>query len=278
MISNKTQQQNKTKLWNQYRKFRITASKCKRALQKPTTSPTKATNDILHYKPNLQSQKMRQGLQDESKILKLYEDKLDCKVHKVGFIISGTRPFLGTSPDEDEEKRIFPKDMSLQQAICSRGICKMHCVNLTLNKNHQYFYQVQQQLYCMEYKHADLILSDLTDMLIFGIKKTREFADTVVPKLEEFYENNIAIDLAYPRLALGLPRLANVLRNNQTIAKQKKYVYNMFSLANNRVDRQLVLNSFLFTFEMVCNFCYINNRNFQESMKPKDPVQGRLGQ
>ena len=104
--------------------------------------------------------------------------------------------------------------MSLQQAVCSAGICKMHCGNLILNKKHQYFYQVQQQLYCKEYKHADLVLSDLKELLIFDLKKNREFADKVVLKLELFYDNYIAVELAHLRLAFGLPRLGKVLRNN----------------------------------------------------------------
>jgi hypothetical protein len=220
MISNKTQQQSKTKLWNEYRKYRITASKCKRALQNPTTSPTKAISEILHYKTNFQTQKMRQGLEDECKILKLYEDKLGCKVHKVGFIISSTHPFLGASPDGEvfkrclvEVKRIFPGEMSLTQAVCKRRICKMQCGNqLVLNEKHQYFYQVQQQLYCMEYEHSDLVISDLKDILIFSVKKKTHFANTVVPKLEEFYNKYLATELAYPRIALGLPRLGKVLR------------------------------------------------------------------
>lgn len=221
MINIKTQQQSKTKHWNQYRKYRITASKCKRALQKPTTSPTKAICEILHYKTNVQTQKMMQGLEDEKIILKMYEDKLGCKVHKVGFIISSTHPFLGASPDGEvfkrclvEVKRIFPGEMSLKQAVCKRGICKMKCDNLVVNENHQYFYQVQHQLYCMEYEHVDLVISDLKDIIILSVNKSKDFANTVVPKLEDFYDKYIAVELAYPRIALGLPRLGKVMRGN----------------------------------------------------------------
>jgi hypothetical protein len=162
IICNKTQQQSKTKLWHNCRKYRITASKCKRVLQKPTTSPTKAISEILHYKINFQTQKMRRGLKDERKILTLYEEKLGCKVHKVGFVISSTHPFLGASPDGEvfkrclvEIKRIFPGELSLTQAVCKRGICKMQGDNLVVNEKHPYIYQVQQQLYCMEYLYYE---------------------------------------------------------------------------------------------------------------------------
>lgn len=84
--------------------------------------------------------------------------------------------------------------------------------NEVLNENHQYWYQVQHQLYCREYEYADLVISDLKDIIIFSVNRSRKFANSVVPKLEEFYDKYIAIELAYPKIALGLPRLCKVLR------------------------------------------------------------------
>ena len=97
---------------------------------------------------------MRQGLEDERKILKLYEAQLGCKVHKVAFVISLSHPFLRASPNGVvlekclvEVKRIFsnPKEMPLTEAVCKRGIFKMHGGNLVVNKNDQteYYYQIQ---------------------------------------------------------------------------------------------------------------------------------------
>ena len=42
---------------------------------------------------------MKQGLKDEKKLIRLYENKLDCKVSETGFVISQSYPFLGASPD-----------------------------------------------------------------------------------------------------------------------------------------------------------------------------------
>lgn len=90
----------------------------------------------------------------------------------------------------------------------------MKCDNLVVNENHQYLYQVQHQLYCMEYEHTDLVISDLKDIIILSVTKSKDFANTVVPKLEDFYDKYIAVELAYPRIALGLPRLGKVMREN----------------------------------------------------------------
>lgn len=44
--------------------------------------------EILHYNGQYQSNKMKQELKDEKKIIWQYENKLDCKVSETGFVIS----------------------------------------------------------------------------------------------------------------------------------------------------------------------------------------------
>ena len=218
-IKEETKQQSGSQEWFEARKIRITASKCKRAIQRPTTSPTKAMIEILHLKENFQSQQMKQGLEDETKILKMYEEKLGCTVSKVGFIISSTHPFLGASPDGEvlekclvEVKRIFPGTMTLEEAVCRRGICKKSSNGLIVNQKHAYFYQVQQQLFCSGFKYEDLVLSDLKEIIVLSIKKCSSFSIQCIPKLQVFYDQFIALELAYPRVALGLPRLGKAVR------------------------------------------------------------------
>ena len=63
----------KSKQWYLQQHVRITTSKCKRVLIKPTTSPTKAIRGILHYNGDYQNAMMRQGLQDEKQITTMYE-------------------------------------------------------------------------------------------------------------------------------------------------------------------------------------------------------------
>ncbi|CAB4022385.1 Transposon Tf2-9 poly, partial [Paramuricea clavata] len=59
-ITNATKKQSKSKEWYLHRHVRITASKCKRALLKPTTSPSKAIREILHYNGDYQSTMIKQ--------------------------------------------------------------------------------------------------------------------------------------------------------------------------------------------------------------------------
>ena len=49
--------------WNIHREVRVTASKCHRvATLQATTSPTKAVQEILHYKQIPQTRAMKEGL------------------------------------------------------------------------------------------------------------------------------------------------------------------------------------------------------------------------
>jgi hypothetical protein len=216
-ITNATKKQSKSKEWYLHRHVHITASKCKQALLKPTTSPTKAIREILHYNGDYQSTMMKQGLEDEKSITKLYEDKIGCKVNETGFIISRSHPFLGATPNGDvdggliEIKRIFSNGLTLCDAVCKRNICKQSSHGLVVNKNHKFYYQIQLQMFCAECNWTDLVLSDLNDLIILHIKKCNRFLSSIIPKLELFYDKNIALELAYPRVAYGLQRLSKLI-------------------------------------------------------------------
>lgn len=77
--------------------------------------------EILHYNNQYQSNKMKQGLKHEKKIIWLYENKLDCKFSETSFVKSQSYSFLGASPDGEihgglvDMKRIFkiPKESSM---------------------------------------------------------------------------------------------------------------------------------------------------------------------
>ena len=129
--------------------------------------------EILGYKNQYQSAMMKQGLKDEKSILSLYEKQLDCKVDDTGFLISWSHPFLGASPDGEvdgglvEIKRIFPNGSTLSEAVCKRYICKGTTHGLAVNKNHKFYYQVQLQMFCAECNWADLVLSDMNDLMLY---------------------------------------------------------------------------------------------------------------
>ena len=96
---------------------------------------------------------------------------------------------------------------------CKGPICKKTSNGLIVNQNHAYYYQVQQQLFCSGYKYEDLVLSDLKEVIIFSIKQNSSFSKKYLPKLQNVYDQYLAPELAYPRVALGIPRLGKVLED-----------------------------------------------------------------
>ena len=66
-----TRDQSQSSMWFAHRSRRITASKCKHALMKEGTSPSKAMGEIL-YNSNYQSEHMRDGIKSESEVIKQY--------------------------------------------------------------------------------------------------------------------------------------------------------------------------------------------------------------
>ena len=69
MIEKQTRPQAKCEEWYKQRKTRITASKCKRAFIKATTSPTKAIKDIMGMNASVSTRFMKDGLASEPEII-----------------------------------------------------------------------------------------------------------------------------------------------------------------------------------------------------------------
>ena len=65
------------------KKIRIAASKCKREIQRPATSPISQAMIVIFYiMDNFKRQQMQQLLENERKVVTMYEETLGCKVNK----------------------------------------------------------------------------------------------------------------------------------------------------------------------------------------------------
>ena len=93
---------------------------------------------------------MKEGIEAESRIISEFEKDTELTVHKSGFVISETHPFLGASPDGIidnhtivEVKNIQVKEgESHEDAMCRLGIYKKHGSVIEINKNHGYYHQI----------------------------------------------------------------------------------------------------------------------------------------
>ena len=211
--------------WNEYRKVRITASKCKRvAAMKETTCPKSALEEILQYKQPYQSDLMREGLQKESEIIGEYITEMHRNGHEVtvtksGFVVSATHGFLGSSPDglvhdpleSSSDGLVEAKYITvnsgetLRDALLRKGICKLvGGQKMTINRNHQYFYQVHQQMFCTKKCWTDFVVKGGSEIYTERLYFDESFWNNVLPKLERFFNNVMLPELAYPRVKHGL--------------------------------------------------------------------------
>lgn len=241
-IEKETVGQSANENWNLHRKIRITASKCHRiATLQATTSPTKAIEEVLHYKQIPQTRAMKEGLSREGAVIAEYikSKKLDNQnviVQPCGLFISKSHNYLAASPDGlvynadstelnssglVEIKIVFLKENeTLYQALVRKRIFLPGSTDghLVINQKHKYHYQVQQQMFVAQKSWVDLVVKGVKDLpdrsivdtdgvFISTVNFNREFWTSVLPKLEAFYNEHILVELAYPRVKFGLSRL-----------------------------------------------------------------------
>ncbi|XP_028416033.1 uncharacterized protein LOC114539596 [Dendronephthya gigantea] len=217
-IERETRGQHKNPLWFTHRMPRITASKCKRAIQKVTTSPTKALRDILGYNKLIQTSYMQDGKDSEHKIIEMYEQRNNVNVQPCGFFISVTHPFLGATPDclvgdegIIEVKKIHPHTAeSLLDALKRQCILKETGNQISFNNNHPYYYQIQQQLFCSRRLWADFVASDGKAIFVLNTAYCQKFWEQQLPRLRKFYYAIILLELAYPRVKFGHSRIGKL--------------------------------------------------------------------
>ena len=231
-IEKQTKDQSSNKSWHFHRQYRITASKCYRAaVLKSTTSPTKAVHDILYGKV-VPTKQMRRGLEMESEIMDNYvKEQHKCghsnlSVEKSGLIVGKFEDgFLGASPDglvhdpicSDDPNGLLEmkfidteENESLNNAMKRKNICIQDSKRdtVTLNRNHKYFYQIQQGMYLSDRNWTDFVVagSRSLGMHIERVTFDSHWWDRIKDKLKDFYDKYILIELAYPKIKYGLPR------------------------------------------------------------------------
>ena len=137
------------------------------------------------------------------------------------FFVSLSHPFLGASPDgivNDhgdrgllEMKFIQQSETeTLEEALINKRICIATNSNLEFNKNHQYFYQVQQQMFVTGKKWEDFVVKGSfcnCPLFIQRVFYNEEFWKPVLLKLEEVFKNCMIPEIAYPRIKYVNARL-----------------------------------------------------------------------
>ena len=94
-IAEETREQQSCRMWYEVRQHRIALSQCERCILRPTTSSTKALQEVLMYGTKVQTRAMKIGIKWESKIVEQFKNETGHHVPKMEFAISEAHPFYG---------------------------------------------------------------------------------------------------------------------------------------------------------------------------------------
>ena len=120
-------------------------------------------------------------------------------------------------------KKIHPRmGETLESALLRLNIIKRTNGCLSVNENHQYYYQMQQQLFCAERKWVDFVASDGYTLFVKRVLLDHDFWTRNLPRLQRFYYNVILLELAYPRVKNGLERIGKCGIDFSTLSALRK--------------------------------------------------------
>lgn len=173
--------QSKSILWFEHRKGRITSSifgaVSRMSLEKPSRS---LLDRILQVKPMPNVPALEWGRKNEEVARKAYVEMVDpnhtnFKVTQTGLHLHPAYPFLGASPDS-----------LVECSCCGDGLLEIKCPYSKReidNRKHDYFKQIQGQLFICNRSYCDFVCWTLKGMHIERIHKDERTFLLIAPKL-----------------------------------------------------------------------------------------------
>lgn len=214
-IESRTQEQRKSAEWYRQRIGRVTASifknVCNTTIEKPSLSLIK----LICYPQNISTRAMKWGIEHEETAINAYRKEVQKHhanfiINKVGFVVSTMWPQLGASPDGLiycdccaggclEVKCPFTlreagnlRDYAAQRDSCLK--CDEKGV-VQINKKHQYYYQVQAQIFICNLLYCDFVVWCPNFTHIERVLPDLEFWEGALDKVLNFHANVIMPEL-----------------------------------------------------------------------------------
>ncbi|WAR31610.1 ING4-like protein [Mya arenaria] len=200
-----TRLQSKSKLWNQFRAGRITASNMRSVVFTDPDKPSKSLVKKICYPETqcFQTEAMKWGTVNERVALKQFVEYTSPKhenllVRESGFIISEDLPCIGASPDGItacdccgnaciEIKCPFnARNDKIDENTCDFLVLKND--QLHLSENHKYYYQIQTQLGVCKQEMCFFVVWTLCDLFIKEVKFNPIVWEDICSKSKGFFE------------------------------------------------------------------------------------------
>ena len=214
-------------LWYAERQKRITASKVGGiAKMRKGTKRANKVKQMLYSKFH-GNKHTSYGLDNEDPAREAYISYMHQSGHNglstsnVGLVISSENPWLAASPDDrvHDPQASLPhglseyknpsaaKDMTIDEA-CEKikGFCiknNMNTKHKHLDTNHNYYYQIQCQLYCDKKQWCDFVVKTENDLYVERVYRNETWWSTQLKTLEDFYFNALLPEIACPRIHSG---------------------------------------------------------------------------
>lgn len=209
LIEKATIAQSKSNLWFEIRMGRITASKFKASCATNLDTPSISLLKSICYplEKRFSTPATDWGTKNEKVALKIYAEimkpsHIDFNIQETGICLNKTWLFMGASPDS-----------KIECACCGKGVVEVKCPytlkdktilekcetdtnfcltmvgdKFTLKKTHQYYYQVQAQIFLCNVSYCDFVLySPHEATFMERILPDDAFWVTNVEKAEQFF-------------------------------------------------------------------------------------------
>lgn len=215
-IEKSTIEQASSSLWYRFRAGRITASNfksvCRTSVEHPSVSLIKRICFPENYV--FSSSSVQYGRENEKKARNTYFKKnsklhSNLKIVDCGLKVNREFPHIGASPDGIvtcdccgtgvvEVKCPFSQRNSRTlKAIFSKKNSPLIMVNgsLIMNKKHQYYYQIQMQMFVSDVAYCDFVVWNNSETLIVRCLKDTIFWEQEYPKTTSFFYKTILPEL-----------------------------------------------------------------------------------
>ena len=207
-IQCRTSKQSHSKLWYRLRSGRITASKFKQACRTDVSNPSMSLLKSICYPADIKfsNDAVSWGLEKESTAVAAYMEKIqeshkEFKFSKVGLMLNNQWPFLGASPDGliscqccgqgilEVKCPYSCRDIPLHEYACKRESMLVPAQSTySLKKDHQYYYQVQCQLFISGAKYAHFVVWTPQEIHMETILPDKPFFASNASKAENFFK------------------------------------------------------------------------------------------
>ena len=168
-----TQGQSKSREWFLQRKYRISASKAHKISRAKPENRMKYFVGSLGDHPNL-----RYGREMEAEAKEKYQEITSRTVYEAGLVIKSCQPWLCASPDgfvKDENDNMITLEVKCPVSCSGKPISVPYLDDSGLKKSHEYYSQIQIQMYCANVGKCHFFVYSSVDCVLIEISRDDVF-------------------------------------------------------------------------------------------------------